>query len=106
MVKMTGEVIETFFWDAHGLIYSDYLEEGKTVSFVTAAIQHRNRDKKRSPFVKEKVPLPQTQYTGAQLCTPDWKLWNCNSNCSNIDLVLDLSPSDFLFQDFSSDENV
>ena len=32
MVKSIGKVMATVFWDARGIIYTDYLEKGRTIT--------------------------------------------------------------------------
>ena len=50
----------TVFWDARGIIYTDYLEKGQTITGAYyASLLHRLSDeiKKKSPYLKKKKIL-------------------------------------------------
>ena len=58
-VKSTGKVIAMVFWDAHGIIYTDYLEKRQTISGAYyASLLHRLSEEiktKRPHFKKKKI---------------------------------------------------
>ena len=59
-VKTAGKVMATVFWDARGIIYTDYLEKGQTITGAYyASLLHRLSDeiKKKSPYLKKKKIL-------------------------------------------------
>ena len=55
-MKSAGKVMATVFWDARGIIYTDYLEKGQTITGAYyASLLHRFSEeiKKKLPYLKK-----------------------------------------------------
>ena len=60
MVKSAGKVMATVFWDARGIIYTDYLKKGQTITgaYYTSLLHRLSEEsKKKRPYLKEKKTL-------------------------------------------------
>ena len=59
--KWAGKVMAFVFWDAHGILFIDYLEKGKTINsdYYMALLDWLSAEikKKRSHMQKKKVPI-------------------------------------------------
>ena len=52
--QSTGKVMASVFWDAHGIIFIDYLEKGKTINsdYLTALL-----DRLKAKIVKKRLHM-------------------------------------------------
>ena len=70
-VKSAGKVMATVFWDTRGIIYTDYLGEGQTITVAYyASLLHRLKEeiKKKRPHLKNKKILFQQDNARVHTC--------------------------------------
>ncbi|QQP42126.1 Putative DD34D transposase, partial [Caligus rogercresseyi] len=69
--QSAGKVMASVFWDAHGIIFIDYLEKGKTINsdYYIALLELLNDDivEKTTPFEEEKSVVSPRQCTVSQV---------------------------------------
>ena len=79
-VKSAGKVMSTVFWDACAIIYTDYLEKGKTITGAYyASLLHRmsKEIKKKHPHLKKTKILFNQDNAQVHTWQFQWpKLWN------------------------------
>ena len=78
-VKSAGKVMATVSWNARGIIYTDYLEKGQTITGAyNASLLDRLSEEIKTKRSHLKKILFHQNNARAQFRSP--KLWNLNSN--------------------------
>ena len=71
-----GKYMVSIFWDAHGILFSDYLEKGKTINsdYYMELLDRMSAEiKKKRPHMQKKKVLFH-QYNAR--ATSPWKRWS------------------------------
>ena len=88
-----GKVLAFVFWDAHGILFIDYLERGRTIKseYYMALLVRLKEEiaKKTTPNEEENSTLSLRQCTKSQV---DHNCMNCTLNCLPIHRILRVWP--------------
>ena len=80
-MKSAGKVMARLFWDTRGIMYTDYLEKGQTITgayYVSLLRQLSKKIKKKHPHLKKKAKIMEL-------------------NSALLQYSPDLAPSDFFY---------
>ena len=101
-VKSAGKVIATVFWDVRGIIYTDYLEKGYTITGAySASLLYGLSEEinKKSPHLKKKMILFHQGHTRMHTCADSMaKFMELKFELlQHLPYSPDLAPSNFFY---------